>query len=81
MSWNHDDRDMPLSQDVDEFGSDEPAELVCPSCGASVIEDTAKCPVCGDWITPTEPHGAFSKKWWFAIAVLLMLYAMFRFIR
>lgn len=80
MSWNDDDRDMPLAQDVDEFGGDSPAELECPSCGASVIEDTSKCPVCGDWITPTEPRGAFSKKWWLAIAVLLMLFAMLRFI-
>lgn len=81
MGWNDDsDSDLPLREDMDDWGDDSPAEMQCPSCGAKVFEDTSKCPACGDWITPVEPSGAFSKKWWLVIAVLLMLYAMFRFV-
>ena len=80
MNWDDDENDLPLRQDIDAAGEDEPAEMECPSCGSRVIEDAQQCPACGDWITPVEPRGAFSKKWWFAIAVLLMLYAMFRFV-
>lgn len=79
MAWD-DDPDLPLPEDMDKFGDDEPAELECPSCGAPVLEDTQKCPACGDWITPSHPSGAFSKKWWLALAILLMLLAMWRFI-
>ena len=31
---------------------DDVEELACPSCGASVYEETQQCPHCGDWITP-----------------------------
>lgn len=81
MDWDDSNNDLPLREDIDGAHGDEPAEMECPSCGAQVSEDSAKCPVCGDWITPIEPSGAFSKKWWLAVAVLLMLYAMFTFIR
>lgn len=80
MAWDDDDRDLPLPQDVEDFGDDEDAEMECPACGAGVVEDAQKCPVCGDWITPVEPGQVFSKKWWLVIAVLIMLYAMFRFV-
>ncbi|MCB9857464.1 MAG: hypothetical protein H6818_17420 [Phycisphaerales bacterium] len=79
MAWD-DDNDLPLPQDIDAGYDDDLEEMECPSCGARVVEDAQKCPACGDWITPVEPRGAFSKKWWLAIAVLLMLYAMVRFI-
>ena len=78
MMWD-DDSDLPLPEDLDD-ANDAPAMMECPSCGAPVIEDAEKCPACGDWITPIEPSGAFSKKWWIAVAVLIMLYAMFRFV-
>jgi endogenous inhibitor of DNA gyrase (YacG/DUF329 family) len=47
--------------DIDaDLRSDAPREvdlLMCPACGKSVHEDTAKCPYCGDWITPVAPRG------------------------
>jgi len=80
LSWNDDDRDMPLEADIEAFGGDEAEELSCPACGAMVVEDTPKCPHCGEWITPIEAGGAFSKRWWLVVAILLMLLAMWRFV-
>ena len=76
-SW---DDDAPLSSDVDEEEDNLALpEMTCPECGARVTEDTQKCPRCGDWITPTAPGGGW-KKWWLAVAVMLMLLAMLRMI-
>jgi len=79
MTWD-DDSDLPLPENMDEFGDEAPADMASPSFGAAVTEEANKCPACGDWITPAHPVGAFSKKWWLAVAVLLMLLAMWRFI-
>ena len=40
---------------IDDEGDDEDDLLLCPSCRASVHEDTQQCPHCGDWITPIYP--------------------------
>lgn len=75
MSWE-DDPDLPLPEDIDEFGDNDPAEMQCPACGATVSEEAQQCPACGDWITPVEPGGVFSKKGLLVAAVVLMLLAM-----
>lgn len=54
--------------------------MYCPECGAAVTEDTQKCPHCGDWITPVDRARFDWKRWFFVIAVLLMLMAMLRFL-
>jgi predicted nucleic acid-binding Zn ribbon protein len=54
-------------------------EMVCPSCGGRVVEDTQQCPHCGDWITPLDGERRGPKRWIFVIAVLLMLLAMLRY--
>jgi hypothetical protein len=78
-SWN--DPDAPQASDVGEDQEDDALpEMACPECGARVTEDTQKCPRCGDWITPVERGGGSWKKWWFAVAVLLMLLAMLRLV-
>ncbi len=73
------DRDLPLEQDLN--GSDDLAAMYCPSCGAEVTEDTQKCPRCGDWIVPTESRGLPWRRWVFVGAVLLMLWALLRWMR
>jgi predicted nucleic acid-binding Zn ribbon protein len=45
--------------------------LMCPSCGASVHEDTQQCPSCGDWIVPAYPKSRW-KHWVWVIVVLLL---------
>lgn len=83
-SWDDagSDPDAPLSSDLDDDDdnvNDALPEMVCPNCGARVTEDTQKCPRCGDWITPVAPGGGW-KKWWLAVAVMLMLLAMLRLV-
>lgn len=77
-----DDIDAPQARDLedDETAEELAAEMICPSCGAAVIEDAQKCPHCGDWITPVHPGGRGMKRWLLLAAVALMLLAMLRFI-
>lgn len=75
-----DNRDLPLEQDMEASDDDLP-EMFCPSCGAAVTEDTQKCPRCGDWIRPTESRGVPWRRWVFVGAVLLMLWALLRWMR
>ncbi len=75
-----DDKDLPQPGDMDDDSVELRDDMVCPSCGARVTEDTQKCPHCGDWITPRDPGRSGVKRWIFVVAVLLMLYAMLRFI-
>ena len=74
------DPDAPLPSDLHDDDDDAALpDMACPECGARVTEDTQKCPRCGDWITPIAPASG-RRSWWLAIAVLLMLLAMLRFI-
>ncbi len=75
-----DDRDLPLEQDLDD--DDSLPEMTCPNCRGTVTEDTQKCPHCGDWITPVDGHRRpiRRRRWMFVAAVMIMLYAMFRFV-
>lgn len=61
-------------------GDDDLPEMQCPSCGRAVVEDTQKCPHCGDWITPVDSTSGGLKRWLFVVAVLLMMLAMLRFV-
>ena len=70
MPRNAPDDDL---NDMIRFGSDEPPDMMCPSCRATVSEDTQKCPHCGDWITPVDPNGAGIRRWMFIIAAIIML--------
>lgn len=65
--------------DDGEEGDDEPAEMACPSCGRGVLEDTQKCPHCGDWIIPVDRSGGTSRFVWVIVVVLLIL-AMIAFV-
>lgn len=61
-----------------EFNEDVESlpEMMCPSCRASVTEDTQKCPACGDWITPIDRRSGSVRRWVFIAAVVMMLVAM-----
>jgi hypothetical protein len=53
-------------------------EMRCPSCGATVTEDTQQCPDCGDWIIPQDPAGHGWRRWVFVAIILVMLYAVLK---
>jgi hypothetical protein len=40
------------------------------------VEDTQKCPHCGDGITPTDPKASGGRRWVFVAAVVLMVVLM-----
>lgn len=37
---------------VDDDNDEATLSRPCPSCGLEVYEDTERCPICGDYITP-----------------------------
>ena len=57
----------------DEGGGPEEDVLVCPSCHATVHEDTQQCPHCGDWIVPVWPRRRSRRLVWIVAAVLAIL--------
>ncbi|MBX3396570.1 MAG: hypothetical protein KF841_14505 [Phycisphaerae bacterium] len=61
----------PFSEDAESL-----PEMMCPSCRATVTEDTQKCPACGDWITPVDRRSGSPRRWIFIAAVVMMLVAM-----
>jgi RNA polymerase subunit RPABC4/transcription elongation factor Spt4 len=71
----HDD---DSADDMARFGSDEPAEMICPSCRGVVTEDTTKCPHCSDWITPIDPAQTGSRRWIYVLAIIIMLLIVLR---
>ena len=83
-----DERDLPQEQDLDDGNApleedveDEDESLgdaICPSCRKTVTEDTQKCPHCGDWITPEHPSSHGWRRWIFVAAVLVMVWALLR---
>lgn len=62
----------------DRDDDDAPAEMACPSCRATVTEDTQKCPQCGDWITPVDPgrRGWRGMVWAGVITLMVVLVAL-----
>jgi predicted amidophosphoribosyltransferase len=61
----------PLESDVGD--SADLAEMYCPSCRASVTEDTQKCPSCGDWITPVGRSATGIRKRAYIVIVVILV--------
>jgi hypothetical protein len=69
------DFDDDLEDDWVDEADDDPADdvLQCPSCRATVHEDTQQCPHCGDWITPVYPRSRWGR--WVLVMIVLLLSA------
>ena len=65
--------DYPDEELVDEEEESGDDLLLCPSCRASVHEDTQQCPHCGDWITPVWPQERSKRLVWLVAAVLVIV--------
>jgi hypothetical protein len=72
------DDDSPRKEDVDDEEDESLGDAICPSCREVVTEDTQKCPHCGDWITPEHPASHGWRRWFFVVVVLVMLWAVLR---
>ena len=58
--------------DVPDDEDDETPTASCPECGAEVYEDALRCPVCGDYITPTSGDHLWTGRplWWIVLGIL-----------
>ena len=65
--------EYPDEEWVEDEGDPEDDVLQCPSCKATVHEDTQQCPHCGDWIVPVWPGGQSKRLIWLVAAALLIL--------
>lgn len=71
---HEDDLEEPSREDIEQFGEDSPSGVkLCPNCGAEVYEDTVRCPICREYITPATPD-----TWplWFKLLGLLGVIAV-----
>ena len=51
--------------------ADEEATWPCPSCGASIHADAARCPRCGDYVTPGAGPHSRAWPWWMWLGLVL----------
>ena len=58
---------------VEDEGDEHDCLLQCPSCHATVHEDTQQCQYCGDWIVPVYPRHPLRKLVFVGCALLLVL--------
>ena len=63
----------PDDEWIEDEGDPEDDVLACPSCRATVHEDTQQCPHCGDWITPVDPQHRSRRLVAVVVALLLIL--------
>jgi uncharacterized OB-fold protein len=74
MTWQDELDDEEWIDDESSEGDVSDGDLLaCPSCGRVIHEDTQQCPYCGDWITPVDPRGAWKRRVWIVVAILLVL--------
>ena len=71
-----DGRDDPLPEDMDHEDDDSLPLMSCPSCRASIVEDTQQCPHCGEWITTRDSAGSRNLLLYVAVALMLGIVAM-----
>lgn len=68
-SWDDDDA---WDDDVDgDDGDDEPL-VACPNCGAEILEDTPRCPVCEAYVSEEDGPASSKPAWVVATAVICL---------
>lgn len=69
---------MAEDEDVEETEyapeSEDAGDLWCPKCGAVMYADAARCPACGDYVTPGAPPSR-GHPWWIWLGVALLVAA------
>ncbi len=64
-TWQEPDDDA-----VDDEGSDDEGGTIrCSQCGASIYEDSVRCPHCGWYVTPDTSPWSGRPAWWILLAV------------
>jgi uncharacterized paraquat-inducible protein A len=70
-AWDEDE------EDVGE--DDEETTIPCPYCKRSIHEESPRCPHCGNYISQ-EDTAQTRKPWWIIVGVVLVFYAIYRWI-
>ncbi|MFO0972826.1 MAG: hypothetical protein U1A27_05210 [Phycisphaerae bacterium] len=63
-------RDDEFPDDDDLVDGNDPAIAPCPACGRSMLEDSPRCPHCGNWVASARraPRGNL---WGLIVAALI----------
>ncbi len=79
-NWDNDEQDA-----ADEFdSSDSPNDtIVCQNCGASIYEDSVRCPRCGWYVTSDTSAWSGRSIWWIllglaGIVAMVVAFILFR---
>jgi len=68
--WFEESDDELRDDEYPEESDDDTTETVaCPHCGAEIYEDTVRCPVCEDYITPGANANSQRPLWWIVLGL------------
>lgn len=80
---DHDpDEDDFSGEDTEEYEEDWPEEqnettIPCPHCGASILEDSPRCPHCERYLG-REDAPPQRRSWFFVVCMVLALWAVWK---
>ena len=69
-----DDAADPDASDMDEDDEDGPALIECPYCRSEILEDAARCPRCGNFIS--EEDAPRRKPAWIVASAVVLIVAL-----
>lgn len=58
--------------DDDDWGDDDDGVVPCPYCGADMLEDSPRCPECGNYISD-EDRPPERKPPWIVVGIVVCL--------
>lgn len=73
--WNDGDdydSDDPETYPAGLYDDDGPATVPCPHCRAEILEDSERCPRCGEYISGEDAPTKMSNTAW-AVLVLMLV--------
>jgi predicted nucleic acid-binding Zn ribbon protein len=72
------DPDEPETYPSGLYDDDGPAVVPCPFCRAEVLEDTERCPRCGNYLSREDaPSREPKSRFWMVMMILALLLAAF----
>lgn len=74
VAWNDDEDAWDDDRDDRDDGDDSDAEptVPCPFCREEILEDTPRCPACGNFISTEDQRGP-EKPAWVIVTALICL--------
>ena len=65
-NWDNDELD-----DADDFDSNDSSDdtILCKNCGASIYEDSVRCPHCGWYVTSDTSVWSGRSAWWILLGL------------